>query len=141
MSWQDVNLLQVSTSLEPLPEQTFKFQVLGASKGKFDEDEIQVKAAVADGEFTGRLQYVRYPSPAKFDWSPRVLKRLVQAIGIPLEDSEAHDPVAYFNRVAGDANGAFFMAPMKARNKTDANGNTVPVSEVDIFRTTSADAA
>lgn len=141
MSWTDVNLLEVSTSLEPLPEQTFKFQVLGASKGKFDEEEIQVKAAVAEGEFTGRIQYVRYPSPARFDWSPRVLKRLVQAIGVPLENSEAHDPVAYFNRIAGDPNGAFFLAPMKHRSKTDKDGNTVPVSEVDIFKTSPADAA
>jgi len=53
MSWTDVNLIEVKTTLETLPEQNFKFQVLGATKSKFDEDEVQVKVKVAEGPFAG----------------------------------------------------------------------------------------
>ena len=138
MSWQDVNLIEIKTTLDPLPAENFKFQLLGAATGKFDEEEIQVRAKVAEGPFAGTIVYVRYPSPSKQDWSPRVMKRLIKVLGIPLEKTEAHDPVAYFNRAAGVAEGAFFRAPVKHREVQDASGNTVPKGEVDIFKVEAA---
>lgn len=138
MSWTDVNLLEVKTTLETLPEQTFKFQLLGATKGKYDEEEIQVRAKVADGPFAGTPVYVRYPSPAKQDWSPRVMKRLIEKLGVDVDETEAHDPVAYFNRVAGISGGAFFLAPMKHRTVQSPTGQSIPKSEVDIFKVEAA---
>jgi len=133
MSWTDVNLIEVKTTLETLPEQNFKFQVLGASTSKFDEEEVQVKAKVAEGPFAGTPVYIRYPSPAKQDWSPRVMKRLIEKLGVEVEESEAHDPVSYFNRVAGIPGGAFFVAPVKHRKVQSSTGQEITKAEVNIF--------
>jgi hypothetical protein len=134
MSWTDVNLIEIKTTLDPLPAENFKFQLLGASTGKFDEEEIQVKAKVADGPFTNTPVYVRYPSPSKQDWSPRVMKRLIKVLGVELLKAEAHDPVAFFNRAAGVSGGAFFRAPIKHRETQTTTGDTVVKAEVDIFK-------
>jgi len=66
------------------------------------------------------------------------MKRLIEKLGVEVEESEAHAPVDYFNRVAGIPGGAFFVAPIKHRMVQDNTGTNRPKAEVDIFKVEAA---
>ena len=131
MSWESVNLAEVSLTLAPLPEDNYTFRLLGA---QFDENipgKIVVKAAVVtENEFMGRRVRFTYPDPDTYDWSPRALKRLENATGIDVTPNE--DPVEYLNRAAGET--ALFSADIKHR-KYLPEGATEEVTsaELNIF--------
>jgi len=112
-TWLDVDLTEVSTDNDVLPESTyFDWELLpGAKPSDFDANRINCAAKVASGEFTGRVKYFSYPDPAKQPWVLGVFRRLVNAIGEEIEKGE--EPIAYLNRVAG----AGFSAPVKHSQK------------------------
>ncbi len=129
MGWQEIDLTTVSPVLEPLPAREFEFQLLPGAKGSdFDPNRIEVSAAVTEGEFAGRKVFFSYPDPAKQDWSPRVLARLIQALGVEAMPGES--PVIYLNRAA--ASNARFGSKIRHR-KVQTEGGEVTKAELDIF--------
>lgn len=116
--------------MEPLPEQDFTWQILPGSKfNDFDPGKIDVPAAVVDGEFAGRRKFMSYPDPQKMDWSPRILKRLIESLGVEMLEEEGSNPIAYLNRVAGNR----FGAPIKHRKYTSDAGVEVTKDDINIF--------
>jgi hypothetical protein len=133
MSWTDVDLIHISTEVEPLPEQTFHFKLVGAKQNPFDPNKIDFTAEVTDGEFARRKAFGSYPDPVKQPWAPKALKRLVDALKVPMEEGETHDPIAYLNRAASV--GATFTSAIKNRTYTNATtGEAKTKSEVDIAK-------
>jgi hypothetical protein len=134
-SWNEVDLSKVSITIEPLAVGEYTFQLLpGAKRGANDPERIELKAAVAEGEFAGRHVYFSYPSPS-YDWVPRVMKRLVVALGVDAQENE--HPVEYFNRVAGELGGAAkFAAPIKEGRVSPEY--PTPRRELDIFKVRAA---
>lgn len=125
MSWTDIDLANVSTAPEIIPEskdgEAYTFQLLpGAKRASFDPEAISVRAAIAEGEFAGRQLFFTYPNPAVRTWSPRAFKILVESLGEDLTPGE--HPVEYLNRVAG----LRFSAPVKHR-KDDTDTTRVDV--------------
>lgn len=109
MSWNDINLKDISPVEEIIPEKTFTFELLPGAK--FDErgsGGVNVQFAIVnDGEFTGRRMFGFYPDPTSVsarsgkrqDWSGVAMRRLEQALGIDINDGEK--VVEYLNRAAG----------------------------------------
>src|SRR5882672_6516611 len=106
MSWQEIDLKDVSTAVELLPAGTYNFEL--SPGAKYDErGSIRASATVnGSGEFTGKRVFFSFPDPTSISskgkpntWSAVALKRFEQALGIDINGGE--DPVAYLNRVAG----------------------------------------
>jgi hypothetical protein len=132
MSWNDVDLKNVSATIEPIAIGEYTFNLLaGTKRGDNDPDRIELSASVAEGPFAGRRVYFSYPSPQKCDWSPRILKRLIIALGVdPMENEH---PVEFFNRAVTELGGnARFAAPVKDGKVTEAY--PTPKRELDIFK-------
>ena len=128
MAWTEVDLATVNPNLEPIGEGEYTLQLLGANYDERDSQRINVRASiVSDGEYTGRKVFFSYPDPMKQEWSPRVLKRLEQAIGVDATPGE--DPVGFLNR----AQGARFATQIKHRRYTPEGGSEVVRTEVNIF--------
>jgi len=128
MGWKEVSLHDVNPNLAPIAENDYTFQLLGANYDERDPARINVRAAiVSDGEFTGRRVFFSYPDPDKQDWSPRVLKRLEQAIGV--DSMPGEDPVGYLNRATGNR----FASNIKHREYTPEGGSKVVRAELNIF--------
>jgi hypothetical protein len=125
--WTDVNLADISTSITPVAEGEYTFEVAaGAKFSDFDANRLEACATITDGEFAGRKLFFSYPDPNKQDWSPRVFKRLVESLGMDIEAGES--PVQYLNRAAG----LRFAAPVKYRKNEDPSA---PVKvDLDIFK-------
>lgn len=126
-SWLEVDLTQIPTDNEVLPEGTYyDFELLaGAKPSRFDPDRIECAAKVVNGEFAGRIKYFSYPSPEKQPWVRGVFVRMTHALGTDIEEGE--HPVDYLNRVAG----AQFSAPVKHR-QVDVDGMETTKDEVKI---------
>jgi hypothetical protein len=107
MGWQDIDLKDVSTQVELLPEGTYTFELSPGAKYD-DKGNIRLSATVnGSGEFTGKRVFFSFPDPTgisskgkPFTWSAVALKRFVEAIGIDINEGE--DKVEYLNRVAGN---------------------------------------
>jgi hypothetical protein len=121
MGWTDVNLRDVNPNPDPLPAETYVFQLLQGTK--MDEGgTIKARAAVAEGEFAGRQVFFSYPNPDEFDWAPKALKVLEIALGVDALPGE--NPVDYLNRATGNR----FNATIKHRPyKTNAGAEGVSV--------------
>lgn len=129
MSW-NVNLAEVNPQLETIPAQEFTFSLVGAKYSDRDPEKIEVTATIAsEGPFQGRKVFFSYPDPQKYQWSPKVLKRLEQALGVDATDGE--DPVVFLNRVSGHR----FMSNMQHRSYTPEGGSEVTKAELNIFNT------
>lgn len=134
MSWNDVSLADVNITVEPIAVNEYVFQLNPGAKLR-DNGSIELNATITDGEFAGRRVYFTYPDPSKFDWSPRVLKRLAVALGV--DPNEGEHPVEYFNRTTTELGAAArFMAPIKD-GKTSPEYPT-PRRELDIFKVRAA---
>lgn len=136
MSWNDVDLKSVSVTLEPVAIGDYVFQLnAGTKRSDNDPDKIECSATVAEGQFAGRRIYFSYPSPQRFDWAPRVLKRLVMALGV--DANEGEHPVDLLNRAVSELGGnARFMAPVKDGKTSEAY--PTPKRELDIFKVRAA---
>jgi hypothetical protein len=106
LSWQEIDLKDVSTQVELLPAGVYNFEL--SPGAKYDEKgSIRTSATVnGHGEFTGKRVFFSYPDPTSVSragkinsWSAVALKRLEQALGIDINPGE--DKVEYLNRVAG----------------------------------------
>jgi hypothetical protein len=132
-AWQSIDLSKVNPNLEIVPAGTYTFSLSGAKYGFNDPNRIEATATiVSEGEFAGRKLFFSYPDPSrpKCDWSPKALKRLMQAIG---EDpTEGEDPVAYLNRIAG----SHFNASVRHTKPTDEYPN--PRAELNVFNVSPA---
>ena len=128
MGWNDVDLKNVSPTIEPVAEGNYTLQLLpGAKFSEQDSQKIEASAAITDGEFAGRKLFFTYPDPAKFDWSPRVFKRLVNSLGVDMTEGEG--PTEYLNRAAGQR----FAGPVRHRKYTAQDGTEVTKAELVIF--------
>lgn len=101
MSWTDVDLTNIPTDVDVIPEgRDYVFELLpGAKYGKFDAGRLEAAAKVAEGEFANRIVYFSYPDPTVQPWSLGVFARMVKSLGGDAVAGE--DPVAYLNRKAG----------------------------------------
>lgn len=118
MSWSNVKLadVKIEDKFPPLPEGDFVFTLVpGASYRErsftsgdtnYSVTELNVSAAIADGEHKGRRVFLTYPDPEFVSpkgkpsaWSAQAMKKLEIALGI--DSLPGEDPADYFNRVAG----------------------------------------
>ena len=61
MSWMELDLVNLSTEAEAIPDGEYLFEVLrGAKYGTFDKNKVEFGAKIVEGEFQGR---VIYPKP------------------------------------------------------------------------------
>lgn len=99
LGWQNIDLSNISTNLETIPEKTYTWEL--APGAREDESGRIVASAtiVNDGEFTGRRLTFSYPNPEHYDWSPRVLKRLIEVMG--LDSTPGQNPVEVLNAASG----------------------------------------
>jgi hypothetical protein len=129
MSWNDVDLTKVSATIEPVALGEYVF-VLDPGARLESDGRISVSATIAEGSFAGRRMFFSYPDPSRFDWAPRVFKRLVNALGV--EADEGEKPLEVLSRSAG----LRFAAPVKAGKTTEEY--PTPKHELDIFKTHAA---
>ena len=120
MSWQNIDLKNISTQPEAIPDGTYTLEVKPGAKLN-DRETLLVSASISqDGEFTGRNVYFSYPDPESVSasgkinsWSATAFKRLEQALGVDMNEGET--PVEYLNRVAGSK----FQAPITTTPATE----------------------
>lgn len=108
MAWTNVDLKNVSTQLELIPEGTYTLEL--APGTKYDEKNGAVRASasiVGDGEFTGKRVFFSYPDPESISskgkvntWSAVALKRLIESLGV--DQNEGEDVVEFLNRISGN---------------------------------------
>jgi hypothetical protein len=126
MGWTEIDLPSVSTTITPVAEGEYTFELLaGAKFSEYDAARVEAAAAIVDGEFAGRRLFFSYPDPDKQEWAPRVFKRLVESLGQDIEQGE--NPVSYLNRSAG----LRFKAPVKHRAGGDEGAPKK--ADIDIF--------
>lgn len=128
MSWADIDLSTISTAITPVAENPdgYIFELLpGAKTSDYDPNKIEAQAAIVEGEFAGRKLYFSFPDPAKQEWSPRILRRFLESLGLDPEAGET--PVQALNRGAA----LRFKAPVKHRKNTEEGAP--PKVDLDIF--------
>jgi hypothetical protein len=132
-TWQDMDLSTVVADNSLLPERDYNFTLDGAKYNQWNPQKIDVSAKVADGEFVGRKVFFSYPEPNKFEWSPNVLRRLLDILGVEPEANEG--AVDALNRGVG---GSFSSV---VTHKTITNHDTGEESKranLDIFKVKAA---
>lgn len=127
MSWNDVDLSTVTTTIEPLALGDYVFELLPGTALSGDGKRIECSASVTEGPFAGRRVYFSFPDPTQFDWAPRVLKRFITyALG---EDTpEGTHPV----QVLASASGKRFSGEIKEGKTSEAY--PTPKRELNIFK-------
>lgn len=127
MSWNSIDLSTVNPNLEIIPVKSYTWELLPGTKySERDPGKIEVSAAIVnDGEFTGRRIFFSYPDPGVKEWSPKVLRRLLDAMGADYQAGE--DPVAILNSSAGHR----FAASVTHSKPTEEYPN--PRANLDIF--------
>jgi hypothetical protein len=124
--WSQIDLTKVNPTLEPIAAGQYEFSLAGAKYDEKDPNRIRVQAVIAsDGEFTGKHVFFSYPDPEILPDSPKLLARLMVALGVDAVPGE--DPVSYLNR----ANGARFRASIKHR--VDKQDENVKYADLNIF--------
>lgn len=109
MSWTEVNFAEVNPGVDLIAEGDYTLRVLGGERNKYDQEAIDVKAAVVnEGPYCGQKVFFKFPNPAVAgkgvpasdprNWVNKAFKRFEQAIGINIEPGE--HPVEYLNRIA-----------------------------------------
>lgn len=141
MPFVDVKLSDVELEKpSPLGLGTYVFQLLpGAEyrKNKFNDiEELNVSAAVAEGDHSGKRIWFTYPDPTatstkgkSLAWSAQALKKLEIALGtdaLPGEDS-----ATYLNRVASSAAARFTGTVTPSRMIRE--GEKEPRPEFNVF--------
>lgn len=117
MPFVDVKLSDVELEKpNPVPVGTYVFLLLPGAEyrqNKFNSiEELNVSAAVAEGEHQGRRIFWSYPDPTAISskgkslaWSAQALKKFELSLGVDALPGE--DPQTYLNRVASSGNARF----------------------------------
>lgn len=124
----------------PLPLGTYVFQLLPGAEyrqNKFNGlEELNVSAAVAEGDHSGRRIFFSYPDPTatsskgkSLAWSAQALKKLEIALGQDALPGE--DPQTYLNRVSANGNARF--TGTVSPSKYIKEGETEPRPEFNVF--------
>lgn len=141
MPFVDVKLSDVEIEKpSPVPVGTYKFQLLPGAEyrtNKFNGlEELNVSAAVVEGEHQGRRIFFSYPDPTatsskgkSLAWSAQALKKLEIALGI--EALPGEDPQTYINRAASNGNARF--TGTVSPSKYIKEGETEPRPEFNVF--------
>jgi len=144
MSFETVILadIQLEKTQQP-PVGTYVFQLLPTAEvrnNKFTQvQELNLSAAIAEGDFKGRRVFWNYPDPSTvgqdgktFAWSAQAMKKLEHVLGIDALEGESS--VDYFNRAAASGNARFsaYFGPNAKKPYTPA-GADEPRNELNIF--------
>src|ERR1700690_2778624 len=107
MSWANIDLKNVSTEFELVPEGKYTLELSSGAKYNDNGTILASATIVSEGEFAGKRVLFSYPDPESTSskgkvqsWSAVAFKRLTQAIGVDVNEGEDH--AAYLNRVAGN---------------------------------------
>jgi hypothetical protein len=128
MSWADVDLSKVSVTLEPVAIGEYVFEVLGAKPKDENNDRTEVVTSIVEGPFAGRKMYLSFPAPADFDWSERIMKRFLIALGIEEQVQPGQHPAEVIQE---HGRGLRFTASVKDGKVSEKY--PVPRREVNIF--------
>lgn len=135
MSWTEVDLQNVSTDMERIPEGTYLFELLaGAKYSQWTPGKIEVAAKIAEGELKNRIQYFTYGDPDKSPAMVGAFKRLEIALarstGVAIETGE--DPVTYLNNP--EVVGGKFIAPVRHREFVNKDGEAEVKTDIAVFK-------
>jgi hypothetical protein len=135
MSWQEIDLVNLSEEAEEIPDGEYLFEILrGAKYGTFDKGKVEFGAKIAEGEFKGRVVYPSFPDPEKLPWSAQAFKKLERTLvknGAP-EIIEGQDPPTYLNQ--DDVVGKRFIAPISKREYTKQDGEVGKSLDLKFFK-------
>jgi hypothetical protein len=123
MGWNEVDLSQVNPNIEPIAEGMYNFALMSARYDAKDPSQISCRAAITDGDFSGRQMFFDFPDPDRFQWSPKTLRRFESALGVDCEDGE--DKVAWLNRCIN----SHFRAKVKHSSYTPEGSDRPVVKE------------
>jgi len=140
MGFENVTLADIQLDKpSALPFGEYVFDLLPGTEvrvNKFGGEELNVSAAVVEGDYKGRRVFWNYPDPTSVSkegkpktWSGQAMKKLEIALGIDSLPGEASKD--YFNRVAMNGQGRF-AASIVPENKIRA-GETEPRPTFGIF--------
>lgn len=142
MGFETVNLSEIQLEKpESVPVGDYTFQLVPGAQYRINKnngvEELNVPAAIADGDYSGRRVWFNYPDPTAIakssgkpmTWSAQALKKLEIVLGVDALPGE--DPATYLNRVATSGQNRF-GGKMKAGNYTPA-GETEPRAEFSLF--------
>ena len=144
--WSGVKLSDIQIEkgqFSPIPAGEYTFQLVpGASfrTRQFPDGnsvtELNVQAAIAEGEMKGRRVFFNYPDPASTNrdgkpktWSKQALKKLEITLGVDAFEDEAPD--TYLNRVA--TSGVARFAGTLQAGKYIKPGNTEAEAELNLW--------
>lgn len=127
MTWTDVNFDEVVAGDEILPEDQYTFEVISATRDRFDREKFSIRLDVAAGPYKGQRLYVEYPNPGKADknhpeggpqnWVIKAFKLFLNAVkpfGYTLHTFET--PVDFVNRIVAEADAKNEPILIMARN-------------------------
>jgi hypothetical protein len=144
MSFEQVVLSDIQVEkTQQAPVGTYVFQLLPTAEVRTNKftgvEELNLSAAIAEGDYKGRRVFWNYPDPATvgqdgkpFSWSAQAMKKLEVVLG---EDAvEGESAKDYFNRVAASGNARFtgYFGPNAKKPYTPA-GADEPRNELNIF--------
>ena len=125
------------------PTGTYIFQLLPTAEvrpNKFTGvEELNLSAAIAEGDFSGRRVFWTYPDPSSLGkdgkpltWSTQAMKKLEVVLGI--DSNEGESSRDYFNRAASTGNARFsaYFGP-NAKHPYTPVGADEPNNELNIF--------
>jgi hypothetical protein len=112
------------------------------------QEELNLAAAIAEGEYKGRWVYFRFKDPTQPNaksgksqaWAAQAMKKLEIALGVDSNDSEA--AVDYFNRVASSGSNRFgaalvpetrYNAETESYEDYTREGEEYPRGQVSLF--------
>lgn len=137
MGFVDVKLSDVVLDKpSPVPVGDYVFQLVPGAVYRVNKytniEELNVSAAVAEGEFAGRRVFFTYPNPAAIGknsgkpmtWSAQALKKLEISLGEDALPDE--DPATYLNRVALTNNNRFGASMVEETRKNEETGKYEP---------------
>jgi len=133
MSWTEVDLTNVSTEMETIPEGNYVFELLaGAKYSQWNPNKIEAAAKITEGDLKGRVVYFTYGDPEKSPAMLGAFKRLEIALsrdtGVAIETGQS--PVEYLNSVTGGK----FIAPVRHRQYTDNEGEVKSKTDIAVFK-------
>lgn len=144
--WANIKLSDIAlekTGFTPVPAGDYTFQIIPGAQYRTRQfpdgnsvTELNVQAAVAEGDHKGRRVFFNYPDPTSTNkdgkpkaWSKQALKKLEIVLGTDAFDGE--DSAAYLNRVA-TTTAARFAATLKQGTYIKA-GQTEAEPELNLW--------